>query len=379
MEKVILVWGYYGYGNLGDELALQALKRLVPTEHMLVTSVDPDLTWTQLGLRSVYSHCLLDHRRNMTERARLFRAVSKADCLVFGGGTFLHDQGHYRVVLMQFLWLLGMLIVAKASGTKVFALSIGLGPLKTRTGRWLTKVFLTLTDQILFRDPFSLDLALNLSGRFAHKSALGVDLVFFLDGATTDRGKSHQRKFDGAVIGLNLISHYDYLGEGVRKREQMVQVFSDFCDELIRRYQANIRFIPFQTKVANDSAIGWEVQKRMAEPERFTIVSSITPQNVFQHFGQVDYFVGMRLHSIVLAHILHIPYIAIAYSDKITYFTKDVGQSDALMLMADVTVESLLEKIDSIMCHGLSSNYVDLSERKARTEAWVAHHISGRS
>ena len=85
MNKKILLLGYYGFGNAGDELILLSLlneiKHITPETRITVLSNNPHKTSRDYGVRAV-------NRRNPLA---LVKEIWATDVVVLGGGGLLQD------------------------------------------------------------------------------------------------------------------------------------------------------------------------------------------------------------------------------------------------------------------------------------------------
>ena len=81
----IVISGYYGFANAGDEAMLAAmievLSDLEPNINITVISGNPADTRARHGVNAVY-------RLNYPE---IIRALAKSDLLISGGGSLLQD------------------------------------------------------------------------------------------------------------------------------------------------------------------------------------------------------------------------------------------------------------------------------------------------
>ena len=89
----IVISGYYGFANAGDEAMLAAIiKALRSTEdsvELTVISGNPQATAAQYGVSSI-------HRFNPLE---IFSALRSCDLLLSGGGSLLQDVTSKRSLL----------------------------------------------------------------------------------------------------------------------------------------------------------------------------------------------------------------------------------------------------------------------------------------
>ena len=64
--------------------------------------------------------------------------------------------------------------------------------------------------------------------------------------------------------------------------------------------------------------------------------------------GLLDVFIGMRLHSIVMAVAMNTPIIGIVYADKVRDFMKTLRQEDRVIEFKDLNVENLVSKAEEL-------------------------------
>ena len=138
----ILISGYYGFDNIGDESILRtlvtSLRERIPDCSLTVLSHDPAATREKYGVEAV---------ERMSPLA-IARAVRRCDMLISGGGSLLQDVTsskslHYYLAIIRFAQLLGK---------KVFIYSQGIGPIEKDADRRATARALRRADGIVVRD-----------------------------------------------------------------------------------------------------------------------------------------------------------------------------------------------------------------------------------
>ena len=138
----ILISGYYGFDNIGDESILRtlvtSLRERIPDCSLTVLSHDPAATREKYGVEAV---------ERMSPLA-IARAVRRCDMLISGGGSLLQDVTsskslHYYLAIIRFAQLLGK---------KGFFYSQGIGPIEKDADRRATARALRRADGIVVRD-----------------------------------------------------------------------------------------------------------------------------------------------------------------------------------------------------------------------------------
>ena len=101
---VLLLCGYYGEHNLGDDALLQVLVSSLPEpQQLLITARDP---------APVLALAPSAHTVNRRSLRRCLRAALRADVLVLGGGSLLQDSTSFTSLVYYLL----LMTVARLGG-----------------------------------------------------------------------------------------------------------------------------------------------------------------------------------------------------------------------------------------------------------------------
>ena len=132
MEKEfdVLLLGYYGFGNLGDELLCEASLRLlascgVPKERVALLSAAPRESEERYGVRAF-------DRWSLRE---IWRACAASRSLLLGGGGLFQDSTSARSCVYYY----AAVRIARLLGLRVWAEGQSVGPLRRGLSRALTR------------------------------------------------------------------------------------------------------------------------------------------------------------------------------------------------------------------------------------------------
>jgi polysaccharide pyruvyl transferase WcaK-like protein len=345
---IISFYGGFGLGNFGNEATLQAtiesLRRLLPDLELNCICTNPDVTAAAHGIptRPISSTVVAGWRsQNRLIRAirsifigvpsELYRWVEafrvlKGTNVLFVPGTGLltdafglHGWGPYSL----FKWSL----VAKLRGCKVALVSVGAGPVYTRTGRWLVRRALALADFRSYRDFESRDYLREVFPK-AGSDRVYPDLAFTLPSKTrssSDSGRRHR-----PVVGLGLmLYHYRLSGDG-----ETNSTYSDYLEQLIvfvgwvlaRDYDLRLLIGEMSDKsvVADFKAL---LKERLPEYDEERVVDGHveSAQDLLKQLAETDAVVATRFHNILLAMLLNKPVISISFHQKCSSLMKDMG------------------------------------------------------
>jgi polysaccharide pyruvyl transferase CsaB len=161
--------GYYGFGNLGDELLAAALIRNlellgIPRERMVLLSADPSRSKEEFGVACVQRWSL----------AALWATFRESETLLLGGGGLFQDATSLRSCL--YYW--AVVRLAARAGCRPWAFGQSVGPFRRSTAARLTKNALRLCVYRGVRDEPSLELlhAWNLEGTLVPDPVLSLDV-----------------------------------------------------------------------------------------------------------------------------------------------------------------------------------------------------------
>ena len=144
----VLLCGYYGYGNLGDEsllsVIIQGLRAHDPHVRICVLSAHPRETAKFHMVDAIHRFDPVEIRKKM-KKTKLF---------LFGGGSLLQDKTSNR----SLSYYIHMLRMAKRSGVRIAVFANGIGPIVREENRARVKDALALADTLSFRDVSSLAL-----------------------------------------------------------------------------------------------------------------------------------------------------------------------------------------------------------------------------
>jgi polysaccharide pyruvyl transferase CsaB len=360
MPLSILIHGYYGFKNLGDELILkkiiQDIRDLSPDAQITALSGNLQETEAFHGIRAV----------DRFDIDGVIDAVRGCDAFILGGGGLFQDHfGMYvRDIFTNFghgvVYYAVPALISKIFNRPVFYYTHGVGPLYTDEAARLTKWAYGLADFITVRDEYSYRLLLSLD---IPKEKLCVDIdpvtKLNLEGLTeydiTHRLRLPEKRF---VIGINL-------RPWKRREQEIVKLAGEVFRKLYEQDQ-NILFllIPFDLSTDNDSDS--TTLKRLAEvlPEgSFAAVGeeNLTPELIISSLSRADAVVGMRFHVILTALRLAKPLIAFSYDRKIKELLLSLNAGDISFDLSSPYTEETGNRISRIM--GQKERFADIAEK----------------
>lgn len=307
MKKVLLA-GYYGHDNLGDEAIAEALtKELKRRGYEIIMLSGDKVTSAQIYGVETYDRGKL---------AEIKDAIEKCDFAILGGGSLIQD-----VTSSYSLWYYtGIINLCKMMRKKVFIAYQGIGPINKKSNEFITRVSLNGSKTLWIRDEMSIN-ALRESGVVKPNIVLSSDAAFMLKPPSKD-----QVNILLAKCGIKKEEGRPLIGIAPRKwgSEDKAGVFARIADEMINRFNARVVFFAFHkdrdTKYIN------EICGRMTN--RAHIISDrFLPSEVMGMMGAMDLNIGVRLHSLLFSAKMGVPLLGISYDPKIDGFLDMLGMS----------------------------------------------------
>lgn len=369
----LLMVGYFGFGNAGDEAVLaaevEALRaELGPATEFLVVSGSPADTRARHGLSAV--------RRG--DAPGLLRALRGCDALVAGGGSLLQDVTSARPVAFYG----GLMLAARAVGRPVFAYGQGLGPLRRRANRLLAGWALRGSTYAGLRDAGSCALAGELGAREVDLVAdpvLGMDLLAERQPAgLAAAGSSGARLAAARPSGARLaVALRPWPGQ-----DRWLPPVRAGLAELVAR-GVEVVLVPFHAVQDAGLAreLGSDLGVRVVRP-------AADPRASLAAVAGADAVLGMRLHALIGAAAAGRPFVALAYDPKVTAFADRVGQPVAATLPGPVRAAELVRAVEGALAGpepGYARRVSELAVLARRPAAVLASRVrdgcfrSGRS
>ena len=239
-------------------------------------------------------------------------------------------------------------ISAKLLNTPIILYCQSIGPFYGRLDRTVAKFFLKLVDRVTVRESIT----------EKHLKELGVSSYIYADQAfllKSDPSSLKPFQFtnkEKPIIGINLSQHIDslYTNKSSNKyRELMIQ----FIDILIERYDVNILVIPELRKKTVPAYDDYFVSKTIVSQLKhqdhvFIIQDDCSPSTLKAAVGYCSLLVSPRFHMVIFALSQRVPSIAIAYSPKALGIMNMLGQSQYVLNLNDLSINTLLQAVDNI-------------------------------
>lgn len=307
----VVMSGYYGFSNAGDDAILQSIHEgiLAASKDISVTvlSNDPQLTWNLCGLEAV-------------PRFRFWKvldALRHCDALLSGGGSLLQDRTSTR----SLMYYLSIIRGAEIFGKPVMLYANGIGPVRKPENRRRVKRAVERAALVTLRDRSSAN-ELREMGVKRPDLYVTADPVFNLPPAPEERGEELLRCAklpQGASFAAISVRNWPGTGDFPKQ-------LAGLCDHLRRTYGMEILFLLMQP--GHDRATTNQVRELMEEPS-YLLDTACTPRELMAVLGRAKLCVAMRLHTLIFAARMAVPCIGLVYDPKVESYLQELDMPSA--------------------------------------------------
>jgi polysaccharide pyruvyl transferase CsaB len=344
------VCGFYGRDNLGDEAILagmcDALAEARPDEQVLVLSADPAGTSADHGVPATHYLASAAVRRGVRRQAALSRALLSRDRFVLGGGDLIRDSPTQEVVRA---WL-DPLQAAQRLRRRTAVVGISVGDLFKPESRERVRRALDQVDFVVTREETSrqrlLDLDVQTSVEVAPDLALRV--------ATPVPRQPDPGRAPRVLVSVRGLADRAG-GEASREHEQAMVQLARTLDAL-HEQGAAIELVPLRSKahalqpVDDDYVVSLELAHRATHGHRFHVHRHVpTVGDLRLLFAGADLVMGMRLHAVIIATGMRVPFLALSYDAKVTQFCTDVGLDGDCQPLAELSAAGMLRAAEAVL------------------------------
>ncbi|TDL65287.1 polysaccharide pyruvyl transferase CsaB [Paenibacillus amylolyticus] len=340
-SQKLVISGYYGFRNSGDEAVLKSILTALEEESQrsnitiepIVLSGDPESTTAMYGVRSV-------HRMKLKE---VREALKESDGLISGGGSLLQDA----TGLKSIPYYLGVIKLAQWLKKPTFIYAQGIGPVNRKIFNPMIKSVFKACTYVSVRDEQSADYlrGLGLQWNQIHvvpDPVMGLPLPETnskaLAGATSADAANQANRVEPSTGGHTKLP---VIGVSVRfwesDRKELTAIAAGL-KKLCSKRAVHLRFLPFHLPVDEQASrflmemLG-DVTSKGSE---ISITQDLTdPQLMLEEVSKCDLVIGMRLHSLIYAASQYVPPVGISYDPKIDQFllrldSEPAGSTDTL-------------------------------------------------
>ena len=266
--KKVLISGYIGFDNFGDEAIFKAL-----SSHLI-----------NLGYKvNVLSNKKYENIKSY-KRLSILGAILDSDVVISGGGSLLQN----KTSNFSLLYYLSIIFLAKLFFKKVIIFAQGIEPIKGVFFEWLTKIALKICDFISTRDERSTELL----------KTWKIKAYTLSDPVYSILPEINQNK-EGLIVQL---------------RSCCTGITDNLANSIKNNYKGKITIMAFQD-CDKDICIQFHDKLKQFGINSACIYNKDINQ-VFNLLNSAKYVISTRLHGIMVSNALQARVFALSYDDK---------------------------------------------------------------
>lgn len=350
-ENRFFLYGYYGQGNLGDDLLLRAaiegIRKISPDASFVIRNeghIAGLKAYAGIVRLTGVDKILSDQTRPKWQRAyevmtAYRRHFRECRWFVFGGGTVFHE----RRSIVPLALLLATCLLARFTGLRIVALGVGVSELKSGLGRAMLHTIIRLSDLFAVRDDAAL--AECRKAAAGDRVTLTGDLAFTLVPLLSGHNSVGNEIGDGKTLGLTV-----YPPALTEKDSRAFRAIQGALGHLIGQGW-KISMLAFHDNSEkpgemSDRTSLAQLIEGLPSDQKACVSLQIASADAGQCgklFSGLDVVCGMRFHGHVLAAIYGVPFVGISVDNKIDAICRFFGMP--VFPSAELQTEALADAI----------------------------------
>ncbi|MGY3718625.1 polysaccharide pyruvyl transferase family protein [Sutcliffiella cohnii] len=358
----ILIHGFYGAGNAGDDAILHSI---INTLKDIYKEVEVTVTTRSNNIPAYY-----DQENTNSILGSDIKGITSIlkDCnlLIVGGGGLFQDYNSFspeNIFINQhgaLNYYSYPIILAKMLNVKTMLYAVGVGPLSQleskQTMRWISEI----VDTITVRDTYSYELLRKLG---VTKHVLAADPAIKLPSKLSTVAKKLTKNSPNELnIGLNM-RNWSYAEEELIKIQDKLL---NYLNSLANKYSINYYIMPFN-KLPSEVRKAKELAE-MLNGNVEVITYDNSPERYKYVCGKLDIMIAMRLHASIFAIYEGVPSIGISYDGKVSQFYKELQLDEYCFEFNNPNYDMLFEKIEDCIKRPTFHNNIQQHKRKGLME-----------
>jgi polysaccharide pyruvyl transferase CsaB len=368
-SKKIIISGWYGQFNAGDDAILDVFIEQttagIPCDIVVLSEAPQNIQNVRALPHPVgFGRGALRHLLDGSYFRHLNR-IRHCDLFVLGGGGLLRDNTNWRnlVRLLDEIW------IAKLFGRKVMLYAIGVGPFKSRCGKWLIARSVNMCDLITVRSERCAALLREI-GIEPRRINLVADPAFLLAPHAPRDPQLTALFAGGKKIGF--YPTYALL-RGFPDDSHLTRLAAAF-DRIVETEGAEIVAMPMSVRSNgfDDVLVANRIRAAMKYPEALAIYEKrLTAPELKWAAAQARLNITVRLHAMIFSLGCDVPVVAVNYEPKVGNVFAAFG-APVYLVEIDDRLDTTLADATSSCISNLASYTRKISERRPIATASAA-------
>ncbi len=332
----VLIHGFYGAGNAGDDAILHSiidtLREINPTVKIAVTVFSNNIRpyYGDVPLRTISG----------SDFKSISNELKNCSLLIVGGGGLFQDYNTFKpenLFLNQkgaLNYYTAPIILAKMLNVKCMLYGVGIGPLNSQEAKGAMKWVSQIVDGITVRDTYSSNFLTSLG---ISKHVLAADPAIKLQSSTHSTYHQLLKKSESQInIGLNL-RNWPYDKENAKKlEEEIIGVLNHYSKHKKLHYYI-MPFNKLPSEIEKSKQLEYKLNGKAT-----VIPYNMSPCEYKELCKNLDLMIAMRLHASIFSLSECIPSIGISYDEKVKQFYNELNIGEQCLLLETFDSNSLI-------------------------------------
>lgn len=386
--KKIVITNAYTWNNKGDAAILlstiDVLNKIFDKPEVDVLSFTPDLDRKkysfQKTIKNVESNILNPHpyrhtkigkivaifklitkamyvrfrmsffRKSYIDKNKTLKLIDRCDIILVCGGGFLGGKKFDSFMHLYQIYINTLF------NKPVYILGTSVEPIHNVIIDKITKSVLKRVDYIFAREEITESY---LNSFLGNKHCQIPDMAFMLDDGShkvvcndsqIDKIKQEGKKLFGITVRD---WNFPNSNNPEKTKNNYINAVSDAMGQIIEKYDAYFIFIPqvivpYQSDI--DTAKHIKNTMNVSHQNRFIIKENDwSPYQIRSIIGQMDFFIGTRMHSNIFALSECVPTLAIAYEKKTNGIMATVGMDKYVLDIDEISESQITNKVNLLI------------------------------
>ena len=323
----IVLSGYYGFSNSGDD----AILKMIIKE---IRNYNESIGITILSNRPNDAKAI--YNVNAVSRWNIFsiiKVLKKSKVFISGGGSVIQDVTSTK----SLFYYLGLIMLAKSYNNKIMLYANGIGPIKHERNRKIAKNVLNKTDIITLREMDSKEF-LDEMGVINPKISVTCDPVIGLEEISKEETETLLFRYNLFGKKFAAVSLRSWKGAPLFEEE-----FIRAAKRLKKDTEIELVFIPLQHPDDVDFS-----RKIAAATDSVCIDKRLSAEMCIGIAKYSEFVIGMRLHMLIYSFVAGVPALGISYDPKVEGVMKYFGE-DTYINILEFTERNFISKAQRII------------------------------
>ena len=341
----VVISGYYGFDNCGDEVVLLAiihcLKKINPEVRIAVLSGNPQKTRETYAVEAA----------NRWNPFMIIYELLTCRLLISGGGSLLQDVTSTK----SLRYYLAVINMARILGKRTMIYSQGIGPLSNKKNRARVSKALNRCHTISVRDRHSAGLLRKLG--LTRDIQVTCDPVMALSVEDVDIKEINSDLREIGIAGNEAEMRKPLLLAVIRAwgDNSHIGLVSEFLDKRVKSGW-DVLLVP--AHYPDDTAAMNEISRNMAE-KPYLLGRCLTACEFLALNVRADMVFSMRLHGLICALAVGTPMLGLSYDPKVDAFMEQAG------------LEEYCLPFDEFNCEEAEQLFAELNSFAPNPQGWL--------